>query len=184
MQLKKTAVAVLFGLGFASFVQAAPDTPETKDLGELSLSRSAIQWAEGHINGSGTFEYVYGFSVADDLLGVSTYASVFDISWVIGNGVSNMSDLLVSIYKGTDTSPVFRQVGTLDSFGNLGVTGSFVLDSSAYTLVIGGKTSGGNNGYSFSLTAAVPVPEPETYAMLLAGLGIVGAVARRRTRTH
>ncbi|MDR1854328.1 MAG: FxDxF family PEP-CTERM protein [Azoarcus sp.] len=27
---------------------------------------------------------------------------------------------------------------------------------------------------------AVPVPEPETYAMLLAGLGIVGMVARRR----
>ena len=25
-----------------------------------------------------------------------------------------------------------------------------------------------------------PVPEPETYAMLLAGLGLIGAVARRR----
>jgi hypothetical protein len=29
------------------------------------------------------------------------------------------------------------------------------------------------------LTTA-PVPEPETYALLIAGLGIVGAVARRR----
>ena len=26
-----------------------------------------------------------------------------------------------------------------------------------------------------------PVPEPETYAMLLAGLGLMGAIARRRT---
>lgn len=29
-------------------------------------------------------------------------------------------------------------------------------------------------------TPTVPVPEPETYAMLLAGLGVLGAVARRR----
>jgi hypothetical protein len=28
------------------------------------------------------------------------------------------------------------------------------------------------------------VPEPETYAMLLAGLGLVGAVARRRSATR
>jgi hypothetical protein len=25
-----------------------------------------------------------------------------------------------------------------------------------------------------------PVPEPETYAMLLAGLGLMGAIAKRR----
>lgn len=30
---------------------------------------------------------------------------------------------------------------------------------------------------------AAPIPEPETYAMLLAGLGLIGAIARRRSRT-
>ncbi|MDR3212855.1 MAG: THxN family PEP-CTERM protein [Azoarcus sp.] len=35
--------------------------------------------------------------------------------------------------------------------------------------------------FAFNISAtAAPVPEPETYAMLLAGLGIVGMVARRR----
>ncbi|WP_251140815.1 FxDxF family PEP-CTERM protein [Rhodoferax sp. U11-2br] len=33
-----------------------------------------------------------------------------------------------------------------------------------------------------SLPAITPVPEPETWAMLLAGLGFVGFVARRRAR--
>ena len=28
----------------------------------------------------------------------------------------------------------------------------------------------------------VPVPEPETYAMMLAGIGMLGALARRRRR--
>jgi hypothetical protein len=33
------------------------------------------------------------------------------------------------------------------------------------------------NGTQITIT---PVPEPETYAMFLAGLGLMGAVARRR----
>ncbi len=35
--------------------------------------------------------------------------------------------------------------------------------------------------FSTNLPTPIPgVPEPETYAMLLAGLGVMGAVARRR----
>jgi len=30
------------------------------------------------------------------------------------------------------------------------------------------------------IVLTAPVPEPETYAMLLAGLGLVGAMVRRR----
>jgi hypothetical protein len=37
-----------------------------------------------------------------------------------------------------------------------------------------------HNGTQQDFLVMAPVPEPETYAMLLAGLGIVGAVARRR----
>jgi len=36
-----------------------------------------------------------------------------------------------------------------------------------------------NPTYDFAVTAA-PVPEPESYAMLLAGLGLMGGIARRR----
>jgi len=38
----------------------------------------------------------------------------------------------------------------------------------------------GNGVVLDNLTVAAPVPEPETYAMLLAGLGLIGAAARRR----
>jgi len=35
----------------------------------------------------------------------------------------------------------------------------------------------------FSVDNITPVPEPETYAMLLAGLGLLGFMAHRRKET-
>ena len=57
----------------------------------------------------------------------------------------------------------------------------FRATSSATTLVFAGPASGAYWGPvidDVSVTAAVP--EPETYAMMLAGLGVFGFVARRR----
>lgn len=63
------------------------------------------------------------------------------------------------------------------------VTGTFTASSATQTL--GLQTNGfGNahiNGWQVRDITA-PVPEPETYAMFLAGLGIMGAVARRRKK--
>jgi hypothetical protein len=40
----------------------------------------------------------------------------------------------------------------------------------------------GSYKYTSNLKTVSPVPEPESYAMLLAGLGLMGAIARRRSR--
>ena len=41
-----------------------------------------------------------------------------------------------------------------------------------------------SNGDSAWYTATSPVPEPETYAMLLAGLGLLGFMAHRRKQNN
>jgi hypothetical protein len=55
----------------------------------------------------------------------------------------------------------------------------------SYSITLTGTRSLWSNGglgieFNGTKLAVAPVPEPETYAMLLAGLGLIGAIARRR----
>ncbi|HEX2009841.1 MAG TPA: FxDxF family PEP-CTERM protein [Roseateles sp.] len=66
------------------------------------------------------------------------------------------------------------------TYGGTSSTNTLTLDAGTYYYSVFGLATG-SAAYAISSAAtAVPVPEPETYAMLLAGLGVVGFVARRR----
>ena len=51
-------------------------------------------------------------------------------------------------------------------------------------LLVAGATNGSVGGlYTGAISVTAPVPEPESYAMLLAGLGVMGAIAIRRNKS-
>jgi len=52
------------------------------------------------------------------------------------------------------------------------------LSAGTYSLTFQGTGMGGYGGY-FTIT---PVPEPQTYAMLIGGLGLLGLISNRRRR--
>ena len=53
----------------------------------------------------------------------------------------------------------------------------------AYVIEVNGFAGTGGGAYVVSVSInAAPIPEPETYALMLAGFGLVGAMVRRRAR--
>lgn len=76
------------------------------------------------------------------------------------------------------------QAGEEFSVGIKSISGSFdVTDNSQFTLKLWGGVTGNPAVANYNGTVTiVPVPEPETYGMLLGGLALVGVVARRKAK--
>jgi choice-of-anchor C domain-containing protein len=101
-----------------------------------------------------------------------SYLLSFDLSANMGGGDSKA--LFVSFNGGAATS--FTGSGTISPYSL-----SFVGTGSPTTLLFASAATG-NSGAVLDNVSVAAVPEPESYAMLLAGLGLMGAIARRRNK--
>jgi len=171
-----TLVGALLWAAANTVVQAAPATP----FGVINGQQVLI----GEV-ADGSFLDFYNFQVG------SNNGVIFSIN-SFGSNSAGIGATTISVYEGyfsendavlptslitrtgtSNPSPTPDAHLTTASLGPLSTSGF-------YTLTVGG-TSGGEAVYAGFITLA-PVPEPETYAMLLAGMGIMGFMAQRRRK--
>ncbi|WP_179958117.1 PEP-CTERM sorting domain-containing protein [Chitinimonas arctica] len=90
--------------------------------------------------------------------------------------------------KSWDSVPPALAAGTLKAYAGGALLGSISFVNSNQWQFLNANFIGADKVVISAGTALIdnftinPVPEPETYAMLLAGLGLMGAVARRRNK--
>lgn len=114
-----------------------------------------------------TFSDSYSFSV------VGTQSLVATLS---GNSSKVFTFSEFSLWDSTMT-----EVGTTSIFnsGKFGFGTLEAITTGTYTLKVAGSYTGVSSGYNGQITLT-PVPEPETNALLLAGIGMLGLIARRK----
>jgi PEP-CTERM motif len=104
----------------------------------------------------------------------ATNEAAFQLAvWEIVNERSGTYSLSGGDFKATGTGSALASTW----LGELGTASNSAYTANIWT-VQSLVTQG--NGYSQDVVVFSPVPEPQTYAMLLAGLGVIGFTSRRR----
>ncbi len=158
------AASALAATAFAA--QAA-----TYDIGVLPIAPDTFVKSVSTTSPPGTFSDTFNF-IAPTGSGYS--GSGVAISLDVGSNILNIDDVTVKLFDAGH-----NLLATGSSGDSSGVTWQ-LLSGANYSFEVTGKTVGIAGGlYTFAATAAL-VPEPETLAMMLAGIGAVGFMARRR----
>lgn len=173
--MRKATVAVAMCLGLAT--GSANAVPVFGTWGGDNINGYTAVFSNNSVGNSFSDWLNFSIPASSDGSGASVVLSNFvnNISYSNWNVIFTVFDLYESanLVASGFTGGIYSAL----SFNNQAVPGNYSLNVAGYKLDT--AQSGGYSG-TVSVNPAAPVPEPETYAMLFAGLGLIGFTARRR----
>ncbi|OYY95879.1 MAG: hypothetical protein B7Y41_00935 [Hydrogenophilales bacterium 28-61-23] len=145
--------------------------------------------------GTSGFGYSAGYQILDlsaNTAAIATGNQGFQLTGWLG-GWTNQGDNAILLVSFLDTNGIelsVAQLGPVQPADRNNTTGLYYRATSGFLptattqvvflLDMERQVSNDNDGYADNLSFVLtPVPEPETYALMLAGLGLVGFAARR-----
>ena len=132
---------------------------------------------------TGSFAAYGDIVFTDSFSGTFNSAGAGSIVWDAGNLAAGVYNFEASV---TSTGNISISKGMFNSDGLGNLTSKIIYGSGAFGGgnmqvsfdFLSGAKPGGSYGGALTITSAVP--EPETYALMLAGLGVMGFIAMRR----
>ena len=194
----------LYGVDLGNFYSINATTGVSTLIGSLGTSVNSLVFdASGTLYAANKSLYTINVGTGAATLvgnGGTSYSSSGDLAFVGGNlylSSVGIGDNLMRLDSATGVGTLVGSIGFSSVFGlatdnniNLyGMSGTQVINVNVSTgagsllLDYGGKGLGAVWGSAFVSEAAPPVgaiPEPEIYAMLSVGLGLIGWVGRRK----
>ena len=174
---KQLLAAAIAAAAFGSAQAAAPAYPPLSSGSFLgTVQAESGPWGTANLWSFWSFEVPF---FGEATITVTPNESEIDIVMAVWYGLESDVSIYFDMSTGSLNS-VF--VGSADdNLNGVGESLSFLNEygSERFVLAIADyKDEMGFGQLGYTITAAVP--EPETYAMLLAGLGLIGVAARRR----
>jgi hypothetical protein len=162
MMLKQVSVAA------ALLAASSASMAVTYNIGTLPLAPTVYSNTASVAPGSFSDTYNFVFPMT----GVLASASAVSIQL---QGLLDIRNLKVDLFDSSNTLIAAGASGMSSSVSNVPLLGG----ASYYYTVTGTATGLVGGAYAF-IASASPIPEPGTYAMMLAGLAAVGFLALRR----
>lgn len=143
------------------------------DLGTLPIApNDPASFTESH--NKGLFSDTVNFTIATSSLDSSASNLKLTLGKANAVTVSDITGLSYSLYTAAGT-----QIGGVYSGNDVTYTTALTAGGSYYFTVTGNAVGTHGGTYAMSMLTAA-VPEPETYGMMLGGLGLIGFIASRR----